>query len=241
MTGSPEDAVEDARLIAEVRGGSEGALGALYDRHAAAVYRVGYRLTGDPQEAEEIVQETFLALWNRAEQYDASVAPVGPWLFSIARNRAIDRLRAIGRRPSLVSLAAAARVDEPEAATLDRLALGANVIGGAGRSLDPEDELAGHELREALGSAVGTMPADEREILVLAYRDELSQTEIAARLGLPLGTVKTRARRGLRRLRDLLESTRALSDGASLADGIDGRPKVKREVGSRSARAGSEP
>ena len=86
MSGRADDA-EDVRLVAEVVAGSEEALAALYDRHASGVYAIGLRLTGDRQLAEEIVQESFLALWNRAEQFDAGAGSLRAWLQTIARNR----------------------------------------------------------------------------------------------------------------------------------------------------------
>jgi len=87
---------QEAALVRAVASGSEEALAALYDRHAGGIHAVGLRLTGDRGIAEEVVQETFLALWNRAELYDPALASLGTWLRAIARNRTLDRLRAIG-------------------------------------------------------------------------------------------------------------------------------------------------
>src|SRR6266850_1138974 len=120
----PEDrpgALDDAALVREVTAGSESALATLYDRHADAVYAAACRLTSDRQVAEEVVQETFLALWNRAELFDPSIGSLAAWLHTIARNRTVDRLRAAGRRPNLIPLSAAAGEDEQDSAALDRL------------------------------------------------------------------------------------------------------------------------
>jgi RNA polymerase sigma-70 factor, ECF subfamily len=194
----------DAALVAAVADGSEDALAALYDRHAGLAMAVAFRLTADRQAAEDVVQDVFLALWNRAEQFDPKVGSLEGWLSTIARNRAVDRLRAAGRRPQLV--APVARPDEPEAAALDRLALERDGPG-PGRSLsgnDPALSLELAETRSEIGTTLARMPDDEREVILLAYRDELTQSEIAERLGWPLGTVKTRTRRALARLREAL-------------------------------------
>ncbi|HET7702695.1 MAG TPA: sigma-70 family RNA polymerase sigma factor [Candidatus Limnocylindrales bacterium] len=184
--------------------GSQEALGVLYDRYIDVIHATAIRLTGDRQLAEEVVQETFLALWNRAELFDERVGSLGAWLHTIARNRTVDRLRAAGRRPSLLPFASAAGGDEPDAAALDRLVASGTVLGGAGVGPGPEGELAATELRQVLRDALDELPDAERTAIVLAYREELSQSEIAERLGWPLGTVKTRTRRALLRLRAAL-------------------------------------
>jgi len=195
---------DDAALVREVAAGSEAALERLYDRHADAVYAAACRLTSDRQVAEEVVQETFLALWNRAELYDPMAGSLAAWIHTIARNRTVDRLRAAGRRPNLVALSAAAGADEHDGAALDRLVANGLVIGGAGAGPAPEIALESAELRATLQDALAAMPDQERTVIVLAYREELSQSEIAERLGWPLGTVKTRTRRALLRLREIL-------------------------------------
>jgi RNA polymerase sigma-70 factor, ECF subfamily len=194
----------DEELVHEVVGGSQPALAEIYDRHVDAVYATASRLTADRQVAEEVVQETFLALWNRAELFDPRVGSLAAWLHTIARNRTVDRLRAAGRRPNLVPLSAASGNDEQDAAALDRLVASGTVLGGASVDLGPEGELAATELRQVLRDALAELPESERTAIVLAYREELTQTEIAERLGWPLGTVKTRTRRALLRLREAL-------------------------------------
>lgn len=195
---------DDAALVREVADGSQEALGVLYDRYIDVVHATAIRLTADRQLAEEVVQETFLALWNRAELFDERVGSLGAWLHTIARNRTVDRLRAAGRRPNLIPFSSAAGGDEPDAAALDRLVASGSVLGGAGVGPGPEGELAATELRQVLREALDELPEAERTAIVLAYREELSQTEIAERLGWPLGTVKTRTRRALLRLRAAL-------------------------------------
>jgi len=195
---------DDAALVREVAAGSQSALGDLYDRYVDAVYAAANRLTSDRHIAEEVVQETFLALWNRAELFDPKIGSLAAWLHTIARNRTVDRLRAAGRRPNLIPLSSAAGEDEQAGAALDRLVAAGTVIGGARVGNGPEGELAATELRQVLRDALAELPDAERTAIVLAYREELTQTEIAERLGWPLGTVKTRTRRALLRLRGAL-------------------------------------
>lgn len=191
----------DAVLVAAVAAGSEDALAELYDRHVAAIHATALRMTGDRGVAEDVVQEVFLTLWNRAERFDPDRGSLAAWLGTIARHRAVDRLRAAGRRPRLVSLSGAP--DEPAGAALDR----ATLVGSAGSvpaADDPAAAAEAGEARAAIGAALAAMPAQERDVILLAYRDDLSQSEIAERLGWPLGTVKTRTRRALGRLRGVL-------------------------------------
>src|SRR5438093_7386201 len=129
MAGDRIGAAEDVALVREVAAGSQTALSLLYDRHAEAVYVAACRLTNDRQVAEEVVQETFLALWNRAELFDPHAGSLAAWLHTIARNRTVDRLRAAGRRPNLIPLSAASGEDEQDSAALDRLVATGNALG----------------------------------------------------------------------------------------------------------------
>jgi len=199
---------DDAALVRAVALGSEEALAALYDRHVDGIHAVALRLTSDRQVAEEVVQETFLALWNRAELFDPAVASLATWLRTIARNRTVDRLRAAGRRPPLVPLGGRGDDDDADA-DFDRLGPSATVLGGAVADPGPQAAVEASDLRAAVGAALATMPEPERVVIVLAYREGLTQTEIAERLEWPLGTVKTRTRRALARLRAALEGSHA--------------------------------
>jgi len=211
MTGNGPGPGIDAGLVRELVAGSHDALATLYDRHADAVFASAYRLTSDRGLAEEVVQETFLALWNRAETFDPSVGSLAAWLHTIARNRTVDRLRAAGRRPTLLPLSSVAGSgygggDEPDADALERVLASGAIVAGAAPSRSPEMEVALKELRGALQAALADMPDVERVVILLAYGEDLSQSEIAERLGWPLGTVKTRTRRALLRLREVLGS-----------------------------------
>lgn len=201
------DIGDDADLVREVATGSHEALAALYDRHVDGVFAAARRIFRDRQIAEEVVQETFLALWNRAELYDAHAGSLSAWLHTIARNRAIDRLRATGRRPSLVPLSQAAHETETEDTALDRIAAAGSAIGGSAPPPDPETAAISAWTAQQVREALAEMPEEERTVVVLAYDEELSQSEIALRLGWPIGTVKTRTRRALGRLRGVLAPT----------------------------------
>lgn len=207
MTSIQAGGRDDAALVRAVAGGSHDALAALYDRHADAVFAAACRLTSDRGMAEEVVQETFLALWNRAETFDPGLGSLAAWLHTIARNRTVDRLRAAGRRPDLMPLSAVAggpgNANEPDADALERVMAAGTVVAGGAPERSPEGSAALAELRQALQAALAAMPDDERTVIVLAYGEDLTQSEIAERLGWPLGTVKTRTRRGLARLREV--------------------------------------
>jgi RNA polymerase sigma factor, sigma-70 family len=207
MASARQGPIDDAALVRYLVEGSEAALEALYDRHAVTVFAMAYRLTSDRGIAEEVVQDTFLALWNRAESFDPALGSLAAWLHTIARNRCIDRLRAAGRRPNLVALGATAGSEVDPAEALDRLVAagsGGVVVAGAAPLPGPEEAVAAAARRDAIGAALAVMPEVERTVILLAYQEELSQTEIAERLGWPLGTVKTRTRRALLRLREAL-------------------------------------
>ena len=207
MRGDRVGAVEDVALVRQVAAGSQDALATLYDRHAEAVYVAACRLTSDRQVAEEVVQETFLALWNRAELFDPNAGSLAAWLHTIARNRTVDRLRAIGRRPRLVPVSAMRQDDEADSSALERIAFAGSVVGGADLGPGPEASMDALDVRRTIRVALDGMPEVERTVILLAYRDDLTQAEIADRLGWPLGTVKTRTRRALLRLRDALGGT----------------------------------
>lgn len=207
MSTEPFGMRDDADLVREVADGSHEALAALYDRHIDGVFAAARRITRDRQVAEETVQETFLALWNRAERYDHRAGSLPAWLHAIARNRAVDRLRAAGRRPRLVPASPATHEGETGEAALDRLAASGAAIGASTPPPDPETAAVSGWAMQQVREALAEMPKEERTVIVLAYDQELSQSEIAERLGWPIGTVKTRTRRALRRLRSMLGTT----------------------------------
>jgi RNA polymerase sigma-70 factor (ECF subfamily) len=191
------ETVPDAELVTAVTRGDTAALSVLYDRHAAVVFRAAFRRLGDRQLAEEVVQDVWLTLWDRGTLFDPRQGSLPGWLCTIARNRATDRMRSLGRRPGALPLSAVFATDDDP----DRALAAGSLLASGGASSDPElvvDELA---LRETMTAALASLSIDERTVLELGYYGELSQTEISDRLGIPLGTVKTRTRRALLRLR----------------------------------------
>jgi RNA polymerase sigma-70 factor (ECF subfamily) len=207
------DTRDDAALVREVADGSHEALAALYDRHVDGVFATARRITRDRQLAEEAVQETFLALWNRAELYDHRAGSLPAWLHTIARNRTIDRLRAAGRRPRLISLSHTTHESETDETALDRLQATGTTVGGSAPPPDPEAAAVSAWSRQQVREALADIPEEERTVIVMAYDQDLSQSEIAVRLGWPVGTVKTRTRRALARLRGVLAAARSDEDG----------------------------
>lgn len=207
--GADAGAVDDATLVREVVAGSHEALAVLYDRYADAVFAASVRLTSDRAVAEDVVQETFLVLWDRAETFDPTVGSMAAWLRTIARNRTVDRLRAAGRRPTTIPMASIlgdgwGGASEPQADALDRVLAGGDIVAGSMPPRSPEVIASLGELRSALQAALAAMPEPERTVIVLAYGHDLTQAQIAERLGWPLGTVKTRTRRALRLLREVM-------------------------------------
>lgn len=201
MTTDP-GTVPDAELVRALTRGDAAALSVLVDRHIAVVYRAAFRRLGDRQLAEEVVQDVWLTLWDRAGMFDPAQGSLPGWLCTIARNRATDRMRAQARHPGALSLGAVFATDDGA----DRVPVAGSVVASTDRATDPEMVVDESELRDTMTTALAALPPDERAVLELGYYGELSQSEIAARLGIPLGTVKTRTRRALLRLRGALGS-----------------------------------
>lgn len=176
VLGTTED---DAALLGRLIARDESALAALYDRHGATAFALALRVVGDRETAEEVVQEGFLSVWRGAATYRPERGTARGWLLSVVRNRAIDVVRARAARPRTTSSEdlVLAAVDDPEQAAID-------AVTGT-----------------AIRAAVATLPAEQRAAVELAYFAGLSYPEIAARMGVPLGTVKSRLRLALERLR----------------------------------------
>jgi RNA polymerase sigma-70 factor (ECF subfamily) len=216
-TRADADPLSDEGLVREMIGGSQTALSSLYDRHVDVVFAAAVRTSRDRGIAAEVVQETFLALWDQAERFDPVRGTLRSWLLTIARNRAIDRLRAAGRHDRAAAFSSFGQADQDDRSTAEWLTTSGELIGSAGPEPTPEVALASREERSAIQAAVAALDPMERVVIVLAYGSGLSQSEIAAKLDWPIGTVKTRTRRALRRLRDRLEDTagRTGSPGAT--------------------------
>jgi RNA polymerase sigma-70 factor (ECF subfamily) len=183
---------DDAELLRRMAAGDESALGELYDRWAPLVHSVVLRVVNDADDAEELVEETFWQAWRQAGRYDAARGGISGWLVVIARSRALDRVRLRGwQRASVTSSMDGDGAPEPVIE-----------IGG------PLDAAELDETRRLVRAALERLPAEQRETVELAYFRGLSQTEIAAATGQPLGTVKTRARLALQKLREALSVLR---------------------------------
>ncbi len=233
--GDATGRASDATLVQAVRAGSQAALAGLYDRHGLAVFAAAMRVGADHWIAAEVVQETFLTLWDRAELFDPARGALPAWLARIARNRAIDRLRAATRHDRAASFSSLHA--ETDDGSMDEWLMGSGAPIGLGEP-DPVPEIAlvDSETRATIEDALNSLDPLERQVIVLAYQGGLSQSEIATTLGWPIGTVKTRTRRALRHLRDRLEAS-----GASI-EVDDPRPKgiaarSHRSLGDRSAGA----
>ena len=182
-----EARAEDERLIARVVEGDRGAFEMLYDRYASTVLGLALRMLGDREVAEDAVQEIFWRVWRRLGSFDPSRA-FAPWLFGIAHNYCIDELRRRKVRPQSV-------YEDDENPILSEIADEADV---------GESALLAEQGR-IVRSALEQLPEEQRQTLLLAYFGGLTQQEIAAKLGNPLGTVKTRMRLGLQKLRAVLQ------------------------------------
>ena len=181
------DYAEDLARMKRIAAGDASALAEVYDRHSRAVYSLALRIVGEQAEAEEVIQEVFAQAWRQSDRYDASRGPVAAWLLTMARTRAIDRLRARRARPDRGDTASEHVLRNVEAP-------GAN----------PADALVANEDAGRLRLALAELAPAQRAAIELAYYEGLSQTEIAERLATPLGTIKTRIRTGLLKLRDAL-------------------------------------
>ncbi len=186
LLGAADGDGAEAALMARVVAGDHGAMEAIYDRYSRLVYAIAMRMLHDAQAAEELLSDIFMELWRKVERFDAARGSLATYLATLTRSRAIDRMRA-ARRHATAPLAAdqAAALVDPAAA--------------------PSSRLTGAEDRARMVTALGRLSGDQRSTLELAYFDDLSHSEIATRLGKPLGTVKTHIRQGLITLREILQ------------------------------------
>jgi RNA polymerase sigma-70 factor (ECF subfamily) len=192
MTASLQP-VPDSALVERIMAGDEGALSALYDRYSGLLYAMLLRILRDTGAAEEVLQDLFLQLWRGAARFDPSRGSLCGWLLVIGRNRALSRLRGKQRREFVP--------DDIEGFSLEAVP----------SSEDLENAAARMQLMNRLRGAMAALPAEQREAVELAYFEGMTQTEIAARTGSPLGTVKSRVRAAMQSLKQLFddESTRS--------------------------------
>jgi RNA polymerase sigma-70 factor, ECF subfamily len=179
---------DDEALVRRMADGDEQALAVLYDRWQAVVHGVVSRMLRRPEDVEDIVEETFWQAWRQASRFDRTRGAVQTWLLTIARSRALDRVRAMRRRR-----------EEPLEGDDGQIVVQQVAEG------DPGQDAEASERRRIVVAALSGLPAEQREALELGYFGGLGQTEIAERTGQPLGTVKTRMRLALQKLRSQLQ------------------------------------
>ena len=179
--------LDDTALVALIARRDEGALGALYDRYSRLAFSLAVRVVGDRALAEEITADSFVNVWRASGSYSAERGRFVSWLMSVVRHRAIDELRRLNVRP------------EGSAVELNEALLTTPHPDGV------DDTLEAHRRQELVRSALANLPAPQREALELAYFGGLTQQEIAEKTGTPLGTIKTRMRLGLLKMREELQ------------------------------------
>jgi RNA polymerase sigma-70 factor (ECF subfamily) len=180
----------DLGLLQRIATRDEAALAEFYDRHSRLAYSVIMRILRSQSDAEDVLQETFVRVWSRAETYDALRGTPGAWLTRIARNRAIDRLQARRVRATVAVEPAVHASGQPiEPVTRET----------------PETALEGDRTADAVRAALATLTPSQRELIEAAFFEGYTHSELATRFGVPLGTVKTRIRAGLAAMRDRLE------------------------------------
>lgn len=179
---------QDVDLLKAVAARDEAALGQLYDRYRLILFGVLMRILNNREEAEDVLQEVFLQVWRRAADFDENRGRPFTWLVTLARSRGIDRLRSLASRERVVTMA------------------GAGATEGSEEVSDAAADAIRSEERGVVNSALSQLPEEQKRPLMLAYFDGLTQSEIALQLGAPLGTVKTRMRTGMMKLRELLSA-----------------------------------
>ncbi len=164
------------------------ALGELYDRYVRSVYSLAYKIIGNRVVAEEIAQEVFISAWQKSDTFNPSLAKASTWLLSIAHHKSIDHKRRLSERTTKVSL------NDGYAGHFPQL----------WEENDPTAHLWEQEKRMLIGKALKQIPDNQREVILLAYFEGMTHNDIAGKLSLPLGTVKTRIRLGMFKLKDIL-------------------------------------
>lgn len=183
--------IADRELVARLCQRDPEALGDIYDRYAHAAYGLVLRITHDPGATEDLLQELFIRLWNRAREFDASRGALGVWILSIARNMAIDHVRSAQARFAQ-RLAPVEQIDH---------------FRSTSAVVEPESVI---DRARTVRTALSSLNANEKQVLELAYFEGCSHSEIATRLGAPLGTVKSWMRAALSRLREAAKRNAAL-------------------------------
>jgi RNA polymerase sigma factor (sigma-70 family) len=188
LSNSSNSRCDEVQLVARIAEQDQVALSHLYDRYARVIYAVAYKSLGSIEECEEVVLDVFAQVWRSADRYDSKRARVDTWLFMMARSRVLDRLRGRQRRDKVTD--AVISLDPPTSKV----------------SPGPNEHVEIVERRSIVVAALEGIPPEQRLVLELSYYQGLSHGEIAAQTGLALGTVKTRIRLGLEKLRVALQA-----------------------------------
>lgn len=183
---TPLKSSTDVEVFARVQEGDTAAFAEFYDRHSSLLYGIALKVLGNEHDAEDILQEAAVLIWERAPLYSSALGQPVSWAVALTRNRAIDRLRSVRRRTEVMDAAA----QEPASATAPE---------------PPSARTLAAETGEFVNRALEALTSDQREPIELAFYGGLTQQEIALRLDQPLGTVKARIRRGMMAMRDMLE------------------------------------
>ncbi|MEO7363514.1 MAG: sigma-70 family RNA polymerase sigma factor [Gemmatimonadaceae bacterium] len=184
---------EDQKLVMAMARSDERAAAQFYDKYSAAMFALAMRIVGESADAEDVVLDAFTQAWNSAARYDGERGSVLGWLTTMTRTRALDLVRGRGRRTKAVDSASRSMGDDPVA------------VAAAAPSAVDVVEMG--ERAEAVTSAMGILSGLQRNAIELAFFEGLTHSEIADRLGEPLGTIKTRIRLGMQKLRDVLRDT----------------------------------
>jgi RNA polymerase sigma-70 factor (ECF subfamily) len=178
----------DVKILQRVRQGEEPALAELYQRYIQILYSLAMRILQSSEETEDLMQEIFLQVWNKAASYEANKGTVYTWLVTITRNRAIDRMRSTSYR------------HHSRAVDVETIMLAAD-----SRSSNPHSNTVLMEEQRSVVNALQRLTPDQQKVIGLAYYEGYSQSQIAEALNIPLGTVKTRMRKGLMELKNMLQ------------------------------------
>jgi len=177
----------DGELLRRIAAGDRAAFAEFYDRHSTLMFSVACKILNDQSEAQDVLQETFVQVWEKAGKFDPNLGRASSWVATLTRNKSIDRIRASQRRGRLAEEAGV------ETAIANEAADTAN------------EAVHGHDKARLIQSAITELPLEQRKAIELAYFSGLTQHEISEQLKEPLGTIKARIRRGLVKLRDELE------------------------------------
>ena len=181
------DLQRDVNLLRRIAEGDRSAFASFYDLYSGLLFSIAVRILNDNKEAEDVLQEVFLQIWEKAGAYDPLLGKPASWAVTLTRNKAIDRIRASQRRVKLIEQATVEAAVSPD------------------NTPSANEKLHGKENAERVRSGVAALPPDQRRAIEMAFFSGLTQDEIARKLQEPLGTIKARIRRGMLKLREKLE------------------------------------